>query len=133
MVVSESWAFTLLCAAILYRPIALTVFKLLLGGAAMRLRAAPRPLLYPLASIGNVSVARTGLSKRISWMLLLNHEPSHATRIIPWSFIHSAAAVRSFARLSRGTGSWSATLNANEAPLTSWPVLLVELNAKLKL
>src|SRR5512139_1986712 len=112
---------------------------LLSGATAMRPRAGPLPLLYPLGSYGPrggvspllKSVARIGLSHTSSLMLLLKNEASHARRSMASRVAHSAATVKSFVRLSSGSGTSLALLNANAAPHGWWPVFFVELKTKL--
>ena len=77
------------------------------------------------------SVARIGLSQISVWLLLLNQDPSHATRTMPFGFTNSTPVEKSFVRLSSGIGTSFALLNANDAPHGISPLFLVLANARL--
>src|SRR5688500_3051029 len=111
--VNCSVPFSVVRLASLYIATALTTFIMLLGASASRPCAGPLPLLYPLQSHGPPvplgrqlntvlpllkSVSRIGLSHTSTGLLLLNHDPSHPTRSIPFGFAHDAPMPTSLVR-----------------------------------
>ena len=74
---------------------------------------------------------RSGLSQTIDFMLLLNHDASHPTRIIPVVLEYSSPADMSLVRLSIGIGSSFALLKENDMPYGWFPLFFAELKLRL--